>query len=468
MNRTISAMAAILLTAGVAANPAAAQQAQQAGVSAAVRGQVALARPSQNIVGRQVESGEPIFLGDAIVSGRDSGMQVMLMDETVFTIGPNSEISIDEFVYDPATNAGKVTASVAKGVFRFITGKIAQRRPEDMTVRLPTATIGIRGTIVAGAVRAAVGDDEQVDRVFEGVRDQVPNVENARDFVVLLGPGDENSTNDRGGAFTYATRGAVRAEQGRSAGSLLAAVFNEGSLGPPTTVSRTNYAVVSDPGGNLFGPFPAPPAVTQGVTAGFSAQPPAGPKGQADDQNAQEASSATDPNTLSGNDIAEAAGDAVAQLQSESTRDQGGDIVDPSQGSGGSVFTFDDLRAIQTGSAFLSGSNLNLGNVFNVSSFFFQYSFGSNVFQFHMQNITGGGLSGQELGCFSTCSVNYANRDGAAVFTQADADPTLSNHCANCTLDIAVANVTGNTVDQIVTLTHQGSTGSASVVVPPN
>lgn len=170
-------------------------QPQQAGVSAAVRGQVALARASANIVGRQVQSGDPIFLGDAITSGKASGMQVMLMDETVFSIGPNSEISIDEFVYDPATDSGKVTASVAKGVFRFITGKIAQKRPEDMTVRLLTATIGIRGTIVAGAVRSTEGSDASVDQVFAGLKGTVPDAENAKDFVVLLGPGDENNTN---------------------------------------------------------------------------------------------------------------------------------------------------------------------------------------------------------------------------------------------------------------------------------
>ena len=85
--------------------------AEQAGVSAAVRGQVALTRV-QVAVGRQVVGGEPILLQDAIQSGQRSGMQIMLLDQTVFTIGPESELVIDEFVYDPKTNAGKLSAEI--------------------------------------------------------------------------------------------------------------------------------------------------------------------------------------------------------------------------------------------------------------------------------------------------------------------------------------------------------------------
>lgn len=165
-----------------AALPVAAQQ-QQAGVAAAVRGRVELAeRPGA--VGRLVKSGEPIFLGNAIKSGPASGMQIMLLDETTFTIGADSEITIDEFVYDPRTSAGKVTASVAKGVFRFVTGKVAQQDPQNMQVRLPTGNIGIRGTIALGRVDTVQQNGQTLPR----------------QQVILVGPGgDREGTNRRGG-----------------------------------------------------------------------------------------------------------------------------------------------------------------------------------------------------------------------------------------------------------------------------
>ncbi len=132
----------------IGAGRAAATQ-EQAGVSAAVRGQVQRASDTQPI-GVQVVSGQPIYLADRISSGAQSGMQIMLLDQTTFTIGPDSFVKIDEFVYDPATNVGKVTASLGKGVFRFVSGKIALQNPSNMTVKLPVATIGIRGTMVYG------------------------------------------------------------------------------------------------------------------------------------------------------------------------------------------------------------------------------------------------------------------------------------------------------------------------------
>jgi len=152
--------------------------ADQAGVSAAVKGQVALNRP-QTAVGHQVVGGEPIFLQDAIQSGPRSGMQIMLLDETVFTIGPESEMVVDEFVYDPQTNTGKVSAKITKGVFRFVTGRVARENPADMNVKLPSGTLGVRGTIVAG----------RVDAVKQS------------SLLVLLGEGPENDTGSRASAL---------------------------------------------------------------------------------------------------------------------------------------------------------------------------------------------------------------------------------------------------------------------------
>lgn len=158
--------------------------AEQAGVSAAVRGQVALTRV-QIAVGRQVVGGEPILLQDAIQSGQRSGMQILLLDQTVFTIGPESELVIDEFVYDPKTDAGKLSAEITKGVFRFVSGKIAHEKPEDMKLKLPSGTLGVRGTMVAGRVD--------------------PQQKSSR--LVLLGEGPENDLGVPAGAFEACNAG---------------------------------------------------------------------------------------------------------------------------------------------------------------------------------------------------------------------------------------------------------------------
>jgi hypothetical protein len=148
--------------------------AAKAGIAAAVRGEVQLvAVPGVREVGRNVSSGDVILLGDQITTGPEGRLQIMLQDETVFTIGPNAALVIDRFVYDPQTNAGKVSASVLKGTFRFVTGKVAKREPSDMEVKLPVGSIGVRGTSVAGEVSGT------------------------RSTIVLLGPGVENDAGER-------------------------------------------------------------------------------------------------------------------------------------------------------------------------------------------------------------------------------------------------------------------------------
>jgi len=93
-----------------------------------------------------ITSGGPVYLGSRIITEGDSRLQITLLDETNFTLGANSDMVLDEFVYDPNTTAEKMVASMAKGTFRWVTGKVAHVDPESRKVKLPVGTIGIRGT----------------------------------------------------------------------------------------------------------------------------------------------------------------------------------------------------------------------------------------------------------------------------------------------------------------------------------
>jgi len=53
---------------------------------------------------------------------------------------------IDEMVYDPAAQEGSQLLSLMQGAFVITSGEIGKLNPEDVTVRTPTTTIGIRGT----------------------------------------------------------------------------------------------------------------------------------------------------------------------------------------------------------------------------------------------------------------------------------------------------------------------------------
>ena len=133
--------------------PGAVIAAEFIGVAAALRGEVirVVAVDGGGEVG-PVSSGTHIFLGDEIEVASGGRMQIMLVDETVFTLGSGARLTMDEFVYDPATQSGSMTTQITKGAFRFVSGKLAKSSPDAMKVRLPSASLSIRGTQVAGIV----------------------------------------------------------------------------------------------------------------------------------------------------------------------------------------------------------------------------------------------------------------------------------------------------------------------------
>jgi hypothetical protein len=146
-------LTAVLLAAAAASAAPTVPALTTIGTAAAVRGRVAAAAPAAagaEPVGRIVTSGMPMYLNDHVRTGKEGRLQVLLADETVFTLGPDSDMVLDEFVYDPATNAGKMTANIARGTFRFVTGKLAHKDPQGMKVKLAVGTIGIRGSVGAG------------------------------------------------------------------------------------------------------------------------------------------------------------------------------------------------------------------------------------------------------------------------------------------------------------------------------
>ena len=73
------------------------------GVAAALRGDVVrVSTGSGETAPDPLSSGTKIYLGDEIEVASGGRMQIMLVDETVFTLGSGAKLVIDEFVYDPA------------------------------------------------------------------------------------------------------------------------------------------------------------------------------------------------------------------------------------------------------------------------------------------------------------------------------------------------------------------------------
>ncbi len=98
---------------------------------------------------RSLSIGSPIFQDDEIETFEAAGVTITFADETTFSLGPDSALLVDEYVYDPSTNDGQHKFSALKGVFVFVSGLVADDAPENITIDTPAGTLGIRGTVVA-------------------------------------------------------------------------------------------------------------------------------------------------------------------------------------------------------------------------------------------------------------------------------------------------------------------------------
>ena len=143
------------LTLSMVMAPALSQSQSQVGVAAAVRGAVEV--QSAGVV-RTPIGGESMLLGDRVRTRAQSGMQILLLDESVFTIGEGNDLVIDRFVYDPDRSAGEIAARATQGFFRFVSGGVGAIAPQNIELGTPSATIGVRGTSVDVVVGQAAVD----------------------------------------------------------------------------------------------------------------------------------------------------------------------------------------------------------------------------------------------------------------------------------------------------------------------
>ncbi|HEY5309382.1 MAG TPA: FecR domain-containing protein, partial [Casimicrobiaceae bacterium] len=90
--------------------------------------------------------GARLQTSDTVKTGPDGSVGITMDDDSLLSAGPNSVLSLDRYVFDSTTNGGRFDASLNKGTLAVISGRIAKQSPDAMTVRTPTAILGVRGT----------------------------------------------------------------------------------------------------------------------------------------------------------------------------------------------------------------------------------------------------------------------------------------------------------------------------------
>ncbi len=95
---------------------------------------------------RKLDMSEPVFLNDNIKTGDKAKLQILFTDDTMFAMGENSEVTINEYLFNPGEKKKNgMGMKMGMGIFRVITGKITDLNPERFSLKSTRATIGIRG-----------------------------------------------------------------------------------------------------------------------------------------------------------------------------------------------------------------------------------------------------------------------------------------------------------------------------------
>jgi hypothetical protein len=107
------------------------------------KGEVSVERAGQAQPG---SVGLRLQTSDVVRTGADGSVGISMSDNSLLSLGPNSQLSLDRYEFDSTTQQGAFDASLRKGSLAVSSGRIAKQSPEAMTVRTPFAVLGVRGT----------------------------------------------------------------------------------------------------------------------------------------------------------------------------------------------------------------------------------------------------------------------------------------------------------------------------------
>jgi hypothetical protein len=138
-------VAALVLVCAVA-TPVAAQERPVAGKIKVLTGSAFIVRDGAQI---PAQIGQVVFESDGLRTAGDGKIGITLSDDTRLSLGPNSELKLEKFMYAPADSGFGLVLKFVKGAATYVSGRIAKIAPDSIRLETPAAIIGVRGTTLA-------------------------------------------------------------------------------------------------------------------------------------------------------------------------------------------------------------------------------------------------------------------------------------------------------------------------------
>ena len=133
----------------------------KAGTVVAIRGEATAQSPEA--APRTLSLETEIHREDTIRTGKRGRLQIMFLDNTIVSMGSESELKVAEYEWNSQNRSGKMKTQAKEGVFRIMGGAITKTAPQNFITETPAATIGVRGSLFSFKV-----DEESLTVLFEG------------------------------------------------------------------------------------------------------------------------------------------------------------------------------------------------------------------------------------------------------------------------------------------------------------
>lgn len=143
---TVRFVATVVALVFALSTPVFAQQPDAAGRVKVVSGQAFIVRDGKPIAAKP---GQAIFASDSLRTGADGSIGVTLKDATRLSLGPQSELKVERFVYAPESGGLAMVIKFVRGAATYVSGRIAKLAPDAVRLETPAAIVGVRGTTLA-------------------------------------------------------------------------------------------------------------------------------------------------------------------------------------------------------------------------------------------------------------------------------------------------------------------------------
>jgi hypothetical protein len=130
----------------IVAVPAFAQQQVAAGHVKVASGEAVIIRAGDTV---PVTTGIAVYQADLLRTGKDGRVGLLVRDDTQVSIGPQREVRLDSFMYEPAEGQLSLALNFIRGIAVYVSGRIAKLAPDAVRLETPASIIGVRGTTLA-------------------------------------------------------------------------------------------------------------------------------------------------------------------------------------------------------------------------------------------------------------------------------------------------------------------------------